>query len=117
MNRATLVAVHIGSTGFLDDLHGGQLSWFLVVLDVVADLQIQLSAQGSGKMGEELRLENTVHERIGLLCANDKGEPVVFQVRCADGFDSSNRYRSLGRDSQLIVDDSLRYNIYMSARL
>lgn len=133
VNRATLVAVHIGSSRVLDNLYSGQLAWFLVVLDaihwleeftlliwprlLVANLQVQLSTQGSGKMGKELRLEDTVHERVRLLCTDDNGKPVIFQVRGADRLDGPKWYRSLRRDCQLIVDNGLCYNIYMSTRL
>lgn len=68
-------------------------------------------------MSEELCLEDAVDQRIRLLCADNQREPIVLQVGRADGFDGANRYRSFGRDAQLIIDDVLRYNIYMSTRL
>lgn len=62
---------------------------------LVCNLQVQLSAKCIGEVGEELRLKDTVHQRVRLLSAHHEREPVILQVRCADGLDRSDRYRPL----------------------
>lgn len=68
-------------------------------------------------MSKELGLEDAVHKWIWFLSTHDEREPVISEVRCADGFDGANRNCSLGRDTELVVDDVLSYNIYMAIGL
>jgi hypothetical protein len=67
VNSATLVAVISGNSRILDDLDGGQFARLLVVLDVVSNLQVQLSVQRVVQVGEEFRLEHAVDKRVRLL--------------------------------------------------
>lgn len=108
-----LVRVDSPDVRVFDDLHDSQLAGLLVVFDVIRDLQVQLSTQGVGEVGEELGLENAVQEGIRLLRPNHQREPVVLQVGCADRLDSPDGHRSLRGNLQLVVDDVLRHNVYM----
>lgn len=67
MNSTTLVAVISGNSRILDDLDGGQFARLLVVLNVVGNLQVQLSAQRVVQVGEKLRLEHAVDKRVRFL--------------------------------------------------
>lgn len=70
------------------------------------------------QVGEKFRLEHAVDKRIRLLwTANHNRKPVIFQVRGTDSLDSADWNRSFGRDDQLIVDQVLRYDVYMAIRL
>lgn len=68
-------------------------------------------------MSEELRLEDTVEQRIGFLGADHEREPVIPQIGGAGGLDSPDWNRPFRRDRKLIIDDALCDNKDMSIRL
>lgn len=69
-------------------------------------------------MGKELCLENTTNKRIWLLLGtDDDGKPVILEIGSADRFYCTNRNGTLRRNGQLVVNDTLHYDVEMSTSL
>jgi len=68
-------------------------------------------------VGEELSLEDTVEQRVGLLSTDNQREPVIFQVRSADSLNGANRDSAFRRNDKLIVDDALGHDVDMTVGL
>lgn len=82
-----------------------------------ANLEVQRAAQSIGKVGEEFSLEHAAEQRVRFLSTNHQREPVILQVGSADGLDSAKGNGTLGRNDQLVVDDTLCHNVHMTGGL
>lgn len=64
----------------------------------VGNLEVESSRNSVFQVSKELGFENTVDQGIRLLRrAHTEGEPIVFERRCSDEFDSPNRDDPLSR--------------------
>jgi hypothetical protein len=96
VDGAALVAVDGTGCRVLDRLDVRQLPGLLVIFNAFANLKVQRAAQGIGKMGEKFSLEHAVKKRVGFLSTDHQREPVVLQVRSADGLDGTKGNGTLG---------------------
>ncbi len=69
-------------------------------------------------MSEKLGFENTANQWIRLLRrADTEWKPVVFERRCSNEFDSTNRDGPLGSYRQSLIHNWLKNNIHISSCL
>ena len=69
MDFSTLVNVIPSYIVVLDGFDGSRLAWFLVILDLVADLKVKSSWFYHFQLRKEFRLKDTIQKWIGFLRA------------------------------------------------
>lgn len=134
MDGAALIAVDCAGRRVLDRLDVRQLPGLLVIFNAVsllvpfksmercfglpfANLEVQRAAQSIGKVGEKFSLEHAIKKRVWFLSTDHQREPVILQVRSADGLDGTKGNGTLGCNDQLVVDDTLSHNVHMTVGL